>query len=110
MSEKTDHRVRWGGIFNENTEPYAFRVIPEQIIYERHRRWGYILRNWDGSPRIKRRIPARTEGNTEYPYAPNSVDVSGGIGLYNKSAGDIANCCHRDLGVNKSLSFKWFIR
>ena len=110
MSEKTDHRVRWGGIFNENTEPYAFRVIPEQIIYERHRRWGYILRNWDNSPKIKRRIPARTEGNTEYPYAPNSVDVSGGIGLYNKSAGDIANCCHRDLGVNKSLSFKWFIR
>jgi len=40
--------------------------------------------------------------------------VSGGIGLYNKSAGDIvenvADNRHRDLGVNKSLSFKWFIR
>jgi hypothetical protein len=38
------------------------------------------------------------------------VDVSGGIGLADKSGGDIASCCAKDWGVNKSLSFKWFIR
>jgi len=49
-------------------------------------------------------------GYRAYPYLPNSVDVSGGIGLADKSGGDIASCCAKDWGVNKSLSFKWFIR
>jgi len=49
-------------------------------------------------------------GYRAYPYLPNSVDVSGGIGLADKSAGDIASCCAYEWGVNKSLSFKWFIR
>ncbi len=41
---------------------------------------------------------------------PNTVDVSGGIGLYRISSGDYPTCCISTLGVYRSLSFKWFIR
>ncbi len=60
-----NHRVRWGGSFNEN---------------------GGSL--------------------------PDTNDVSGGIGMEhrNYSAGDGIGCCQFTTGVNKSLSFKWFIR
>jgi hypothetical protein len=60
-----NHRVRWGGTFNEN---------------------GGSL--------------------------PDTNDVSGGIGMEHRdySAGDAIGCCQNTTGVNKSLSFKWFIR
>ena len=43
---------------------------------------------------------------------PDSNDISGGIGMEYKdySAGDGLECCPATTGVNKSLSFKWFIR
>ena len=62
---KWNHKVRWGGTFNENA----------------------------GS-------------------MPVSNDISGGIGMEYKdySAGDGLGCCPATTGLNKSLSFKWFIR
>ena len=43
---------------------------------------------------------------------PGSNDVSGGIGMEQRgySAGDAIGCCQDNIGQNKSLSFKWFIR
>jgi len=65
--EKWNHKVRWGGTFNENLnfKPISF-----------------------------------------------SNDISGGIGMEYKdySAGDGLDCCPATTGLNKSLSFKWFIR
>jgi hypothetical protein len=112
---ETTHRVRWGGIFNENTAPYTY-TEREKIVYKKN--WRYIWRTgWvydfekdSNGNRIIKRIDKIPEGNKEYPYLPFSVDVSGGIGLKTMSGGDIAECCYKDLGVNKSLSFKWFIR
>jgi hypothetical protein len=137
VSQTPKHRVRWGGIFNENTEPYSYREIKGKPIYKtkikqekytyetgrgrfKRTKTGtknitvYVLDSNGNKQIIGYEQPSKWVGNTEYPYLPDSVDVSGGIGLYNKSAGDIvenvAGNHHRDLGVNKSLSFKWFIR
>jgi hypothetical protein len=43
---------------------------------------------------------------------PTTNDVSGGIGMEQRSysAGDAIGCCQNTTGLNKSLSFKWFIR
>ena len=137
VSQTPKYRVRWGGIFNENTEPYSYHEVKGKPIYKTKNKKetytyntgrGFYMQTKTGTRYItvydldsngnKQIIgyeqPSKWVGNTEYPYLPDSVDVSGGIGLYNKSAGDIvenvAGNHHRDLGVNKSLSFKWFIR
>jgi len=76
----TTHLVRWGGVFNENPTGFWY-------YSQKDSRYKYL-----------------------HAYLPNSIDVSGGIGLYNTSAGDRITCCANKWGINKSLSFKWFIR
>jgi hypothetical protein len=89
------------GIWSSQSEFYSFgfNVGPvvardENRVYWPHRvRWGCSF-NENGDSK------------------PTTNDVSGGIGMEcrNYSAGDAIGCCQSTVGINKNMSFKWFIR
>ena len=107
IEANTKHRVRWGGIFNNDTAPYTYTKKREPVYYTYRNRSGKLI-----TTKQIIGFNIKTTGNSEYPYLPSTVDASGGIGLYDKNAGDTNTCikCSESVGINRPLSFKWFIR